>query len=110
MRAKHLFSHRVLVSFPALNQHMTLDEAREEIISGIDYAAYRETDSSLHDAEKNRLFGSEHYKSGRPVYKTSPWAEGLPYRQQRRQPHYQDLPKRHIARRCAHPRCYHTDL
>jgi len=55
---------------------MTLDEAREEIISGIDYAAYRETDSSLHDADKNRLFGSEHYKSGRPVHKPSPWAEG----------------------------------
>ena len=55
---------------------MTPDEAREEIISGIDYAAYKETDSSLHDADKNRLFGSEHYKSGRPVYKPSPWAEG----------------------------------
>jgi hypothetical protein len=55
---------------------MTLDEAREGIISGIDYAAYRETDSSLHDSDKNRLFGSEHYKSGRPIYKPSPWAEG----------------------------------
>jgi hypothetical protein len=55
---------------------MTLDEAREGIISGIDYAAYRETDTSLHDADKNRLFGSEHYKSGRPVHKPSPWAEG----------------------------------
>jgi hypothetical protein len=55
---------------------MTLDQAREEIISGIDYAAYKETDSSLHDADKNRLFGSEHYKSGRPIYKPSPWAEG----------------------------------
>jgi hypothetical protein len=55
---------------------MTLDEAREEVISGIDYVAYKETDSSLHDADKNRLFGSEHYKSGRPVYKPSPWAEG----------------------------------
>jgi hypothetical protein len=55
---------------------MTVDEAREEVISGIDYAAYRETDSSLHDADKNRLFGSEHYKSGRPVFKPSPWAEG----------------------------------
>jgi len=55
---------------------MTLDEAREEIISGIDYAAYKETDSSLHDTDKNRLFGSEHYKSGRPVYKSSPWAIG----------------------------------
>jgi hypothetical protein len=55
---------------------MTLDEARKEVISGIDYAAYKETDSSLHDADKNRLFGSEYYKSGRPVYKPSPWAEG----------------------------------
>lgn len=55
---------------------MTLDEAREEIISGIDYAAYKETDSALHDVDKNRLFGSEHYKSGRPVYKPSPWEEG----------------------------------
>jgi hypothetical protein len=54
---------------------MTLDEAREELISGIDYAAYRETDSSLHDSDKHRLFGSEHYKSGRPVYKPSPRAE-----------------------------------
>jgi len=55
---------------------MTLDEAREEVISGIDYAAYRETDSSLHDSDKNRLFGSEHYSSGRPVYQPSPWADG----------------------------------
>jgi hypothetical protein len=45
---------------------MTLDEARKEVISGIDYAAHKETDSSLHDADKNRLFGSEHYKSGSP--------------------------------------------
>src|SRR5215472_2279061 len=55
---------------------MTLDAAREEIISGIDYAAYHETDFSLHDSDKNRLFGSEHYNSGRPVYESSPWAEG----------------------------------
>lgn len=55
---------------------MTLDEAREKVISGIDYAAYKERDSSLHDTDKNRLFGSEHYKSGRPVYEPSPWEEG----------------------------------
>lgn len=55
---------------------MTLHEAREEVISGIDYAAYKETAASLYDAEKNRLFGSEHYNSGRPVYEPSPWAEG----------------------------------
>jgi hypothetical protein len=55
---------------------MTLDKARESIIDGINYAAYKETDSSLHDADKNRLFGSEHYSSGRPIVKPSPWAEG----------------------------------
>jgi hypothetical protein len=44
---------------------MTSDEARDLIIESMNYAAYKETDSSLHDADKNRLFGSEHYKSGR---------------------------------------------
>jgi hypothetical protein len=55
---------------------MTPDEARRILIEGINYAAYRETDSSLYDTDKNRLFGSEQYKSGRPVLKASPWAEG----------------------------------
>ena len=55
---------------------MTLDEARELVIDGIDYAAYKETGSSLHDSDKNRLFGSKHYRSGRAVTKPSPWAEG----------------------------------
>src|SRR5437588_10743220 len=55
---------------------MTSEEARLMIIDGINYAAYKETDSSLHDSDKNRLFGSEHYKSGREVVKSSPWAEG----------------------------------
>src|SRR5271157_3209255 len=55
---------------------MTSDEARQLVIDGINYAAYRETDSSLHDSDKNRLFGSEHYRSDRPVVKPSPWAEG----------------------------------
>jgi Putative prokaryotic signal transducing protein len=55
---------------------MTSDEARQMVIDGMDYAAYRETDSSLHDSDKNSLFGSEHYKSDRPVYNPSPWAEG----------------------------------
>jgi hypothetical protein len=40
---------------------MTLDEARHLIIEGMNYAAYKETDSSLRDADKNRLFGSVHY-------------------------------------------------
>jgi hypothetical protein len=55
---------------------MNPDKARELIISGMDYAAYKETDFSLYDSDKNRLFGSEHYNSGRPVYEPSPWAEG----------------------------------
>lgn len=55
---------------------MTPDDVRRLIIEGINRAAYRETDSSLHDAEKNRLFGSEHYKSGRLIVRPSPWAEG----------------------------------
>lgn len=55
---------------------MTREEARELIIEGINYAAYKETDSSLHDSDKNRLFGGEHFSSGRPVYNPSPWAEG----------------------------------
>jgi hypothetical protein len=54
---------------------MTLDEARDLVIEGINYAAYHETDFSLHDSDKNRLFGSQHYDSGRPVYEQSPWAE-----------------------------------
>ena len=55
---------------------MTLEEARLLIVEGIDYAAYKETASSLHDSDKNRLFGSEYYKSGRHIVKPSEWAEG----------------------------------
>jgi hypothetical protein len=55
---------------------MTLEEARLLIVERISYAAYKETDSSLYDSDKNRLFGSEHYESGRHIVKPSPWAEG----------------------------------
>lgn len=41
--------------------HMTPDEARHLVIEGINYAAYHETDFSLYDSDKNRLFGSKHY-------------------------------------------------
>jgi hypothetical protein len=60
------------VKFP----YMTPDEARQLVIEGINYAAYHETDYSLYDSDKNRLFGSEHYHSERPVCEPSPWAEG----------------------------------
>ena len=55
---------------------MTPDEGRELIIEGLNFIAYRETESSLHDSDKNRLWGSEHYQSGRHVANKSPWAEG----------------------------------
>jgi hypothetical protein len=55
---------------------MTRLEARTIIIDAINYAAYRETNSSLHDHDKNRLFGSEQYNSGRIVVAASPWSEG----------------------------------
>lgn len=55
---------------------MTKDEARQLIIEGMNYAAYRETDSSLHDADKNRLYGASHYDSSRQVVEQSPWADG----------------------------------
>lgn len=55
---------------------VTANEARQLVIEGINYAAYHETDYSLYDSDKNRLFGSEHYNSGRLITEASPWAEG----------------------------------
>jgi hypothetical protein len=54
---------------------MIMDAGRHLIIEGINYAAYHETDSSLYDSDKSKLWGSDHYKSGRLVTKPSPWAE-----------------------------------
>ncbi len=55
---------------------LTLDEARELVIEGLNYAAYHESDYSLFDSDKNRLFGSVHYHSGKFADKPSPWPEG----------------------------------
>jgi hypothetical protein len=52
---------------------LTPDKAREQIIRSIEYAAYREADSGLHDTHKNRLFGSAHYHSGRFIATLSLW-------------------------------------
>jgi hypothetical protein len=52
---------------------VTLTEAKEILISAMDYMAYREIGMSLYDGDKNRLFGGEHFNSGRPVYSPSPW-------------------------------------
>jgi hypothetical protein len=53
---------------------VTSDEAAKVVIEVMNYAAYRETDSSLYDSDKNRLFGSNHYKSGQLIARPSPWA------------------------------------
>ena len=42
----------------------------------MNYAAYHETNHSLWDSDKNKLFGSDHYVSGRPVFEPSVWGEG----------------------------------
>ena len=55
---------------------MTVDEAKELLIDRMNYMAYRETDHSLWDSDKNRLFGAEHYVSGRPVLQPSVWGDG----------------------------------
>ena len=55
---------------------MTRVEAAELVIEGMNYAAYREEGVSLYDSDENRLFGSEHYNSGRIIVRPSPWAEG----------------------------------
>jgi len=67
---------RALPDFVNYHYRMTPEEARQAVVDGINYAAYKETDSSLYDSDKNRLFGSEHYGSDRAVVKPSPWAEG----------------------------------
>jgi len=51
---------------------MTPEDARQAVVDGINYAAYKETDPSLYDSDKNCLFGSEHYRSDRVVVKPSP--------------------------------------
>jgi hypothetical protein len=52
---------------------MTLDEARKRLIEGLNYAAYHETDFSLYDSDKNVLYGSNYYNSGRTFATPSPW-------------------------------------
>ena len=53
------------------------DEAKELLIDGMNYAAYRETDHSLYASDKNKLFGSEHYSDGdRPIVAPSPRGQG----------------------------------
>jgi hypothetical protein len=55
---------------------MTEVEAKELLIGGMDYAAYRETENSLWNSDKNTLFGGRHYESGRVTVQPSVWGEG----------------------------------
>ena len=55
---------------------MTETEAKELLIDGMNYAAYRETDHSLWPSDKDKLFGELHYKEDRPVYSPSAWGQG----------------------------------
>jgi len=75
-RLEKLSNIRALFAISVKFSNYDTGRTRQLVIDDIDYAAYRETDSALQDSHKNRLFGSEHYKSGRPVYKPSPWVEG----------------------------------
>lgn len=51
---------------------MTTVEAKELLINGINYIAYRETPHSLWPSDRNTLFGEEHYPP-RPIVSESVW-------------------------------------
>ena len=51
---------------------MTDEEAKELLIDGMDYAAYKETDHSLWPSDKNKLFGEPHYTE-KPYDGPSTW-------------------------------------
>ena len=56
---------------------VTIEEAKELLIGGMNYAAYKETNYSLYASDKNKLFEAEHYSDGdRPIVAPSPWGEG----------------------------------
>lgn len=76
MNRKGLKFERYRLFATVIISYMTAEEARQIVVEGINYAAYKETDSSLYDSDKNRLFGSDHYNSGRHIVKPSPWSAG----------------------------------
>ena len=58
---------------------MTEREAREIIISRMNYMAYSEYGCSLYASDKNRLYGAEHYQlepNSVPNEESSAWAPG----------------------------------
>jgi hypothetical protein len=61
---------------------MTVNEAKELLISGMNYAAYKETERSLFVDDMNRLFGEPHYPphsnpSGRSVSSNDDWEQRM---------------------------------
>ena len=55
---------------------MTIVEAKEIVISAMNYAAYREFECSLYVADRNQLFGEEHFSlepNTTPADRPSPW-------------------------------------
>jgi hypothetical protein len=44
-----------LPDFVNYHYRMTPEEARQAVVDGLNYAAYKEADSSLYDSDKNRL-------------------------------------------------------
>ena len=52
---------------------MTITEAKELLIDGMNYAAYKETEHSLWLTDKDRLFGEPHYHDDRRVFSPSVW-------------------------------------
>jgi len=55
---------------------VTPTEAKELLIGGMNYAAYREEGYSLWPSDMNRLFGEQHYPEDCPNYSASVWGEG----------------------------------
>jgi hypothetical protein len=55
---------------------MTVTEAKELLIDGMNYAAYKETDHSLWATDKDRLFGEPHYHEDSPAFSPSVWGDG----------------------------------
>jgi hypothetical protein len=60
---------------------MTELEAKELLIGGINYGAYKETDHSLWPSDMNELFGRSHYPEDRPVFAPSVWGQGEEFEQ-----------------------------
>ena|SRR5690348_18440570 len=55
---------------------MTETEAKELLIGGMNYAAYKETGHSLWDSDMNKLFGEEHLRIRQTCLSGERWGDG----------------------------------